>query len=76
MYKKIIISLALDHGISEKALEAARKLLRGREQHRRVARLRADSGTAAAYVSQEDVAKSFQAAKRQAGRTCRRSARR
>ena len=63
MYKKIIISLALDHGISEMALEAARKLRADASNIVAVHVYEPISGTAAAYVSQEDVAKSFQAAK-------------
>ena len=27
MYKKIIVSLSLDHGIADKAIDAARKML-------------------------------------------------
>jgi nucleotide-binding universal stress UspA family protein len=63
MYDKIIISLALDHGISQRALHAARDLLNDGGEIVAVHVYEPMRGTAAAYVSEEDVAESFAVAK-------------
>lgn len=57
MYKKIIVSLALDHGISAQALATARLLKdEGGEIHA-VHVYETPGGTVSAYVSEEDVKK-------------------
>lgn len=62
MYKKIIVSLALDHGISDQALAMAR-LLRGDEGEIFAVHVyETPSGTVGAYVSEDDLAKGHQTA--------------
>lgn len=62
MYQKIIVSLALDHGISEKAIEAARTLCAPGGQIQAVHVYEPMQGTANVYVSEEVVAESVKRA--------------
>ena len=55
MYKKIIVALALDHGISETALAKAKLLLDPGGQIIALHVHEVPSGMASAYVSDEDV---------------------
>lgn len=55
MYKKIIVALALDHGISETALAKAKKLLDPDGQIIALHVYEAPSGMAGAYISAEDI---------------------
>ena len=63
MYKKIIVSLALDHGISQKAIETARKLCSDGGEILAVHVYEPLQGSASAYVSDEAVAFALQSAK-------------
>jgi nucleotide-binding universal stress UspA family protein len=63
MYKKIIVSLSLDHGIGEAAIALARRLKAEGGSILGVHVYEPMSGAASVYVSDEAVAKAFQAAK-------------
>jgi nucleotide-binding universal stress UspA family protein len=58
MYKKIIVALSLDHGISETALAKAKRLLDPDGEIIALHVYEAVSGTAAAYISEEDLHRS------------------
>ena len=55
MYKKIIVALALDHGISETALAKAKLLLDPGGEIIAFHVYEAPSGTASAYISEDDI---------------------
>ncbi len=55
MYKKIIVALALDHGISETALAKAKLLLDPGGEIIALHVYEAPSGAAAAYISEDDL---------------------
>ena len=57
MYKKIIVSLALDHGISQQALAIARTLRSEGGEILAVHVYETPGGTVSAYVSEEDMAR-------------------
>lgn len=63
MYNKIIISLALDHGISQSALAAARGLCSEGGEIIAVHVYEPLHGSAATFVSEEAVAQALQSAK-------------
>ena len=63
MYDKIIISLALDHGISQNALAAARGLLNEGGEITAVHVYEPLHGSAATFVTEDAVAKALQSAK-------------
>lgn len=63
MYKKIIVSLSLEHGISEAAFTVARSLKADGGSILAVHVYEPMQGTASAYVSEADVAKAYQATK-------------
>ena len=62
MYKKIIVGLALDHGISETALAKANLLLDEGGEIIALHVYETPSGTVSAYVSKEDMAKGRESA--------------
>ena len=64
MYKKIIVSLSLDHGIGEAAIALARSLKAEDGTILGVHVYEPMSGAASAYVTDEAVAKAFEATKR------------
>lgn len=63
MYKKIVLSLALDHGISQKAIQTARTLLADGGEIIAIHVYEPLQGLVNAYVSEEAVAGAFQRAK-------------
>ena len=63
MYSKIIVSLSLEHGIGERAIEVARALVTDGGTILAVHVYEPMQGTASAYVSEEDVARAFKATK-------------
>lgn len=63
MYNKIIVSLSLDHGIGEAAIKLARSLKAEGGSILGVHVYEPMSGAASAYVTEEAVAKAFQASK-------------
>ncbi|WP_227271335.1 universal stress protein [Roseobacter weihaiensis] len=64
MYKKIIVSLALDHGISETALAKAKLLLDPGGEIIALHVYETPSGTVSAYVSEEDMVRARQNAEK------------
>ena len=62
MYKKIIVALSLDHGISETALAKAKLLLDPGGKIIALHVYEAPSGTAGAYISEEDTKRARQTA--------------
>lgn len=63
MYKNIIVSLSLEHGFAERAIETARSLRLEGGKITAVHIYEPLQGSASAYVDEEVVAKSLQAAK-------------
>jgi nucleotide-binding universal stress UspA family protein len=63
MYQKIILSLALNHGISQKAIQTARTLLSEGGEIIAVHVYEQYQGSASAGVSEEAIAKGLQATK-------------
>ena len=61
MYNKIIVSLSLEHGIGERAIETARTLVADGGTILAVHVYEPLQGTASAYVSEEDVARAVKA---------------
>ena len=64
MYKKIIISLSLDHGISARAIEVARALLAPGGEIQAVHVYEPMQGSVSAYVNEEAVAQAMTGATR------------
>ncbi len=64
MYKKIIVCLALDHGISAQALELARLMKDEDGKILAVHVYETPGGTVSAYLSEEDVAKGLETARK------------
>ena len=63
MYKKIIVSLALDHGISEQALAVARLMKDEDGQILALHVYETPGGTVSAYLNEEDLAKGLATAR-------------
>lgn len=62
MYNKVIVSLSLEHGIGERAIETARALVAEGGEILAVHVYEPLQGSASAYVSEADVAKAVKAA--------------
>ncbi|NNF80974.1 MAG: universal stress protein [Rhizobiales bacterium] len=64
MYKKIIVGLSLDHGISQTALEAARQLIDDNGEIVAVHVYEPPHSSVSTYLSEEDVNSGYQVAKK------------
>ena len=63
MYKKVIVALALDHGIGETIIETARKLRDESGEILAVHVYEPPQGSVSTYLTDEDVANAFQTTK-------------
>ncbi|WP_120635816.1 universal stress protein [Ruegeria sp. EL01] len=65
MYKKVLVPMALDHGISQHTLEVARALSEDRAQIMALHVYEMPQGSVSAYLDKSAVAEGFERARRQ-----------